>query len=52
MVDIYMNDWIKKAFKGSDHKFLYWRKSEAFSIVFSPRKGNFKVRLTCSARTQ
>lgn len=52
MVNIYMNDWIKKAFNGSDHNFSYWRQSKAFSIVFSPRKGNFKVRLTCSAQTR
>ena len=52
MVDAYMSDWIKKTFKGDYHIFRYLGKSETFSIVFSPKKSDIIVRLTCSARTQ
>lgn len=52
MVDVYMTDWIKKVFNGVNHKFQYWRKSKAFSIVFCPQKGDIIVRITCSARTK
>lgn len=52
MVDAYMTNWIKKAFNGVNHKFQYWRKSKAFSIVFCPQKGDIIVRIICSARTK
>lgn len=51
-VDAYMTNWIRKAFNGVNHKFQYWRKSKAFSIVFCPKKGDIIVRFTCSARTK
>lgn len=52
MVDAHMTVWIKKVFNGVNHKFQYWRKSKAFSIVFCPQKGDIIVRIICSARTR
>ena len=49
-VDVYMNEWVKKTFNGINHHFKYWRKSNSFTIYYTPKKEDKIVKIICMTR--